>query len=238
MTRDLNVFGDEFCPGGPPIVQDCGACCSSDSHVWIYDEIPRLRRCEDESLYQLNGKLTGMYGLLDVIRFHVRKYPHIARVLAERISGVLAHTTPLPRTLARIFLRNPYGIDIEMVRVAFREPQDDFVAPGESSRAVKAVFKMPDDAISQGEVGMASERRVEKDVEGKDAAVDDVIAYFPADASAGPQHSYALVDHRCLVGDVLLDGAPARSLILLGEVVGRGCDDELSARGWKLPEEV
>src|SRR5437867_2310019 len=100
------------------------------------------------------------------------------------------------------------------------------------------MLEVPNDPVSQREVGMARKRRVEKDVERKNPPGRDAVPDLPADTPPGAQHSDALVDDRGLLGDIFLWGPSSISFVLLGKVVGRGRDDQLSARVRELSQEV
>jgi len=60
--------------------------------------------------------------------FHVRNYPEVAGVFAERIARVLASLGSLEVLLSRIFLGDSYRVKIEHVVVTLCEPWDGFVS--------------------------------------------------------------------------------------------------------------
>src|SRR4029453_4793751 len=95
--------------------------------------------------------------LLDVVRLDVGKRPDVARVLAQRMPGVLSGARPLPGALAGILRRPADRVEVEDAVVAVREPEDHLVAAGEAFRAVQPVLEVPDDAVPQPERRIAYE---------------------------------------------------------------------------------
>jgi hypothetical protein len=88
-------------------------------------------------------------GLLSVVVFNVRNYPHVAGVFAQRITGILTDFCAFVILLARILLRDPDSIEIKNVIVRLRKPQDSFITPGKTALAMQAVFECPNDAVSK-----------------------------------------------------------------------------------------
>src|SRR5687767_10025740 len=90
-----------------------------------------------------------MFGFLDVIILHVRKNPNVAGILAERIAGQLTDLWSFEMFLIWIFGRHANRIEVEGVVLRFCEPKNGLVSSGQALRTMQAVFKMPDDPVSQ-----------------------------------------------------------------------------------------
>src|SRR5262249_56835980 len=107
------------------------------------------------------------------------------------MAGVLARALALPAALAGIFLRHADGIEVEDRVAPLGEPEQHLVAARESLRAVQSVLEVPDDTITQDEILVPLEDRVEHHVQRDDLARRDVVPDLPADAAPGPEHAHA-----------------------------------------------
>src|SRR5262249_24796649 len=165
LAGDRDVIGDQLGAGGAPAVQHRGARRRADAEVRIEDQVVRARGREHEALDQLDRELAGVDRLLDVVRLDVGEDPHVARVLTGGMAAVLAGARSLEGALAGILLWHAHGIEVEVIGVAAREPEDRLVTARETARAVEPVLEVPDDAVAEPEIGVAAEERVEDAVE-------------------------------------------------------------------------
>src|SRR5437762_5626359 len=147
LLGDPKVVRDDVRPRRSPAVLDGCARSAADAHVWIHDEVAGGGERQDEPFDELDRELAWMDRFLHVVGLHVGEDPHIAGVLSQGVSGVLAGILPLPGSLARVLLGDPNRIEVEPVRVPLGEPQDHLVSPREALRAVQPVLEVPDDAI-------------------------------------------------------------------------------------------
>lgn len=95
-----------------------------------------------------------MISFLDVARFDVRDFPHVRWVLAKGIATKFAFVGSLIMPLARILLRYPHRVEIELVVVTLGEPKDSLMAAAKAAASVDSVSKGPNNAISEDEVLM------------------------------------------------------------------------------------
>jgi len=96
-------------------MHQCGNCRRSGPYERIEYPVIFICHSQDESFYQLNGKLTWMISLLDVIRFYIRDFPHIAGILSQNIAGKLTSIRAFEVFFAGIFLRHAHRIEVECV---------------------------------------------------------------------------------------------------------------------------
>jgi hypothetical protein len=59
---------------------------TANAKVWVNHKIILIRQCKYEPLDKLNRKLAWMDGLFHMVVLHVGNYPHVTRILAERIA--------------------------------------------------------------------------------------------------------------------------------------------------------
>src|SRR5947209_4155086 len=106
---------------------------------------------------------------------------------------------------------------------------------GQALRAMQAVLEMPDDAVAQFQA-RGFEHRIERDIQGNDLAIVDVIADLPADRAARMQEAHAFVDDVGLRFDVALEARSA--LVALADIIGRRGDDQLHAVRAEIAHEI
>jgi hypothetical protein len=104
LARNVEVFDRQVRAGRSAIVYDSSTCGATDTEVWVYNEVTPIREGKNEPFHQLNRELAGMNCFLDVVVFYVGDYPNIARILAERITGVFAFLRTFECLLAGICL--------------------------------------------------------------------------------------------------------------------------------------
>ena len=66
--------------------------------------------------------------LLDMVALHVRKFPHVAGILAQRITGQFADVRPLEVPFVRILRWNPDRVEVECVIIGLGEPVNRLIA--------------------------------------------------------------------------------------------------------------
>jgi hypothetical protein len=101
-----------------------------------------------------------------MVRFYIGNVPHIFRILAKRVAGVLAGARPLKGLLAWILAWNADGVEIKSVIVGARIPKNNLIAPAESPPAMKSMTISPYNAIPEMKAKLAEDRRkfdVERD---------------------------------------------------------------------------
>jgi hypothetical protein len=186
-------------------VLDGGDDGRADAHVRVEDVLPRVRQGEHQPLDQLDRKLAGMNGFLDMIVLDVRENPHIPGVLAERIARKLAGFRTLEVFLAGIFRRYPDRVEVEQVIVSLGKPKYRLVATGQPFRAMQAVFEMPDDPVPQLQP-MALEQGVENGVEREYFSILNMVSDLPAQRASGMQQARALGDDPRLLTNISFEG--------------------------------
>src|SRR5213080_1455132 len=237
LAGDLNIGGQALRPGRPSPVHHRRARRRADAHEGIDDEVAGLRHGQDEPFDELYRELARMDRLLDVVRLDVRKDPDVARVLPERVAGVLAGARSLPGALAGILLRNADGVEVERVVAPLGEPEDHLVAARKPALAVEAVLEVPDDAVAELELRVAAEDGVEQEVERDDLVCRDVVAHLPAEAAPRSEDADALADDLLLAPNIRFQ-VEAFALVGFRQVVRRRGDDEAGALVGQAGEQV
>jgi hypothetical protein len=176
-----------------------------------------------------------MNRFLDVIVFHVRDAPEIARIFPQRITRRLSRFRTLEMFLAGVLLRDSHRIKVEHIVVGLREPRNRLVPARQAAGAMQAMPEMPDDAIPHLEP-KRPKRRPECNVERDDFVVPYEIADLPAERAIIRQDARTLLDHPGLPGEVLVQAGPA--FVSFSDVVGRGRDDQASKATWQLAEKI
>jgi hypothetical protein len=93
-------------------------------------------------------------------------------------------------SLAGIFLRDAHGIEVELVFLAFREPENRLMAPAEAATGVDTMAKGPDNSIPEMQVLLCAEDRIDESIKRNDHAVADVMPDLPAETSSILQCAY------------------------------------------------
>lgn len=122
---------------------------------------------------------------------------HVARVPPERVSAEFTFLRALEMALVGVFLGNANAVQIEMVVVGLRCPDNGFVSPGEPLRAVQAVTERPDHPASDFH-SKATEDGNEDAVERYDFSGIDPVSHLPADRTVRAEDAIAFVDDRRL----------------------------------------
>ena len=122
ISSDIDIFLNNVTAVTIAPILQRGDNARSHPHIRVEDSITGPRERQYEPLDQFNWKLARMRCLLDMVGFHVRKNPYVARVLAERISGQLPRFWPFEMFLARVFRGHSNWVDVEEVVVTLGEP--------------------------------------------------------------------------------------------------------------------
>ena len=94
---------------------------------------------------------------------------------------------------SRIFRRDAHRIEIELIVIGFREPEQRFVPAGKAFRGVETMPEMPDNSVAQAKIAPL-EKRIIIDVQRKHFAMMHEIADLPAKAAVRPQRAIKLRD--------------------------------------------
>jgi hypothetical protein len=207
-------------------MEDGSAGGASNPEVWVNHEVILLRQRKYEALNQFDRELARVNGLLSVVVFYVRDYPHVAGVLTQRITGILTDFCTFIILLARILLWHPDGVEIKNIIVCLRKPQDIFITPRETALAMQAVFECPNDAVSKFQPETLADS-VNINVEREDfAVVTHMIADLPAQTPVVGQYPAGLAEGFPLFPQIVNE--PDALLVLLANVVRRRCNDQPS----------
>src|SRR6185369_3518579 len=127
----------------------------------IKHPIPFVRECKHTPFHELDRKLTGVFGLFRMVVLHIRyipqrsfpifnyNFPNVRRVLAFGITRRLASLVAFEMQFAGILLRCADWIKVEGVLIGLSKPEDRLVSSGESFRRMEAVFKEPNNPVSE-----------------------------------------------------------------------------------------
>ena len=77
-----------------------------------------------------------MVGLFDMVAFNIWNDPQVSRILAERVTRIVASLGAFEMFLARIFLGDAHGIEVKDIFIGFREPDDRFISSGKAAAAM------------------------------------------------------------------------------------------------------
>jgi len=91
--------------------------------------------------------------------------------------------------LARIFLQDTDGIQVETITFTFRKPQNRFVPPAESVFGMKAVAKCPHNSIAQANHRIARHHLVNQTVQRRYHSHVYMISNLPTDTAAGADNA-------------------------------------------------
>lgn len=101
-----------------------------------------------------------MDGFFHAPGLHIRYWPDITGVLAAGVTAKLAAALTLVVAFTWILLRHADWVNVEVVVVTLRVPEDDFVAAAETAVSVGSAPKGPNESVAQSEVGRFGEDRV------------------------------------------------------------------------------
>ena len=121
---------------------------------------------------------------------------------------------------------DPNGVEIEVIAVAFSEPEDGFVPTTKTIPAVGAMFKVPDDSVPKFRVGIGfAEQFVYEEVEREYFAVAYMVAYLPAYRAARFRFCENLLDDWA----ICLTKAVNRGVNIVGlpDAIRRRCECEV-----------
>jgi hypothetical protein len=88
-------------------------------------------------------------GLLNVVGSDVGHLPNVFRVLSSGVSARLSFSRATGGALAGIFMRNANRIEIKIIVVRDRIPENNLMAATETPDAVKAMAKCPHEAVPE-----------------------------------------------------------------------------------------
>lgn len=98
LLTDGNVGSLTFDAERAPVMHQGGDEARTDATIGVKHQIMLFSKCEDTTFNQLNGELTGVDGLLNVVSLHIgnlpksrvplllQKFPYVRGILAEWIT--------------------------------------------------------------------------------------------------------------------------------------------------------
>src|SRR5438552_669559 len=115
---------------------------------------------------------------------NIRHRPHIGGILAFRIAAQGALLCSLIASLPRIRLKYANRVEVKMVPLAFREPENYFMATAKSVFAMQSVSECPNNPIPKMQIRVAGHQVVNQVIQRYGYTVANVVTHLPTNTTA------------------------------------------------------
>src|SRR5438128_1953598 len=117
---------------------------------------------------------------------NVRHRPHIGWILAFWVAAKFALLCSLIASLPRIRLKYANRVEIKTVPLAFREPENCFMATAKSVFAMQSVSECPNNPIPKVQIWLAGHQVVNQVIQRYGYPVANVVTHLPTNTTASP----------------------------------------------------
>src|SRR5437588_4056703 len=97
-------------------------------------------------------------------RFYIRERPYIGRVFPERIAAQFSFVCPFITAFSRVFLRDSHSVQIEVVVLTNRVPQDHLMAWAKPPSKVMPMTEFPYYPVLQMNIIEISHYRMDQEI--------------------------------------------------------------------------